>query len=177
MIHDHFLVGLKEDVTEFLKKRGYMTSESRYFFFSILFSLGLLLLANLSLCAESVKPFDYYLAGNTQDSSAIPRSGMALMGGGKDQDEAFKWFIKQASFGDILILRASGDGAYNPYISSLGAVNSVQTIVFNSATASIDPFVIEKIRHAEGVFFPAGINGPTIRSGTIPRFSRKSTQQ
>ncbi|MFZ2960284.1 MAG: cyanophycinase [Candidatus Ozemobacteraceae bacterium] len=123
-------------------------------FFVLLFGFSLLVLSPLS--AQSLKSFDYTFAGSAEDSIRPPQSGIALMGGGKDQDDAFKWLIKQASYSDILVLRASGDGAYNPYILGLGPVNSVQTIVFNSPDAANDAFILEKINKAEGIFFPGG---------------------
>ncbi len=45
--------------------------------------------------------------------------GYALMGGGKDFDDAFHWLCDHGSGGDFLVLRASGDDSYNPYIQKL----------------------------------------------------------
>lgn len=100
--------------------------------------------------------YTYSQLGNKKDSKGMPQSGFALMGGGSDQDEAFAWFIKQAAYGDIVILRASGTDAYNAYVNSLGPVNSIKTIVFHGREAAFDSFVLEQIRQAEGIFFAGG---------------------
>jgi hypothetical protein len=52
--------------------------------------------------------------------------------------------------GDILVIRASGTDAYNPYIFSLGTVNSVATLIITKNQAASDPFVISKIKSCEG---------------------------
>src|SRR5581483_6810491 len=57
---------------------------------------------------------------------------------------------------DVVVIRASGTDAYNPYIYGLGKVNSVETIVFKSRAAAGDPFVLDKIRHAEALFIAGG---------------------
>ena len=60
------------------------------------------------------------------------------MGGATEDDNAMKWFLEQANGGDVLILRTSGSDGYNQYFySQLGiSVNSVETIVFDNASAS-----------------------------------------
>src|SRR3974390_2846333 len=68
--------------------------------------------------------YKYLRVGNAEDVSATSRSGFALMGGGKDIDEAFRWLCVRAGGGDFLILRASGAGDYNRYIQSLCRLNS-----------------------------------------------------
>jgi cyanophycinase len=80
------------------------------------------------------------------------RPGFALMGGGADLDDAFKYMCERSGGGDFLILRASGDDDYNPYIQGLCKLNSVGTLVLTSREAANDPFVADTIRHAEAVF-------------------------
>ena len=41
------------------------------------------------------------------------------MGGSRENDNAMRWFLKQADGGDILVLRASGSNGYNDYMLSL----------------------------------------------------------
>ena len=48
--------------------------------------------------------------------AAQTRAGFALMGGGTDLDEAFQFLCDRAGGGDFLVLRATGDDEYNPYI-------------------------------------------------------------
>lgn len=118
--------------------------------------LALMPASGKELCAQQKTAYNCKHLGNKNDAKVTPRSGFALMGGGSDQDAAFKWFIKQAAYGDIVVLRASGTDAYNSYIQSLGPVNSVQTIIFHDKEASFELFVLEQIRKAEGIFFAGG---------------------
>lgn len=83
------------------------------------------------------------------------------MGGGKDTDEAFIWQSKNANGGDFLVLRASGDDAYNEYIFGLAAgsgnpLNSVTTVLCNNKKASYEPDVLKMIENAEAIFFAGG---------------------
>ena len=61
------------------------------------------------------------------------KGGYALMGGGPDVDEAFRWLIKQAgivpgSGGRVVVIRTTGDGAYNPYILYSDSSNSTTAV-------------------------------------------------
>ena len=78
------------------------------------------------------------------------------MGGGKDLDPAFRWLCERAHGGDFLILRASGDDDYNPYVKGLCQANSVATLILPSREAAEDPFVAETIRNAEAIFIAGG---------------------
>jgi len=80
------------------------------------------------------------------------------MGGASEDDNAMKWFLQKANGGDILILRTTGSNGYNSYLySSLGiTVNSVETIVCNNASASSDPYILQKIQQAEAIWFAGG---------------------
>lgn len=99
-----------------------------------------------------------YLTGNAVDIVTSPSGGVCLMGGATEDDNAMKWFLQRANGGDILVLRATGSNGYNSYLySGLGiTVNSVETIVCNNATASSDPYVIQKIQQAEAIWFAGG---------------------
>jgi cyanophycinase-like exopeptidase len=80
------------------------------------------------------------------------------MGGATESDEAMIWFLQRANGGDVLVLRASGSDGYNTYMySDLGVtVNSVETIVFNNATANTDAYVHQRIQEAEAIWFAGG---------------------
>lgn len=87
--------------------------------------------------------------------------GTVLMGGGTDVEDAFLWMIKNANGGDFLILRASGDEAYNPWVFNLsiangGALNTVTTVLFNSKAASYETYIIDKIKNSEVIWFAGG---------------------
>jgi cyanophycinase-like exopeptidase len=99
-----------------------------------------------------------FFTGSTTDVETNPLGGVCLMGGASENDEAMKWFLNRASGGDILVLRASGSDGYNDYLyTDLGiAVNSVETIRFNDGSANTDPYVLDKIKKAEAIWFAGG---------------------
>lgn len=78
------------------------------------------------------------------------------MGGGKDLDAAFRWMCQRSGGGDFLVLRATGDDAYNPYIQGLCHLNSVSTLIIPDRAAAADPFVVRAIRNAAAIFIAGG---------------------
>ena len=96
--------------------------------------------------------------GNSADVITNPLGGICLMGGSSEDVNAMKWFLERANGGDILVLRASGSDGYNAYFySDMGiAVNSVETIVFNNATAANNSYVQQKIEQTEAIWFAGG---------------------
>lgn len=80
------------------------------------------------------------------------------MGGATESDEAMKWFLDRSGHGDVVVLRASGADGYNNYLfKDLGMeVNSVETIVFNQADASNEPYIHRKINQAEAIWIAGG---------------------
>lgn len=100
--------------------------------------------------------YTYHLTGNAADARAKTTPGIMLAGGGKEVDAAFEWFLDRSGGGDVVVLRASGADGYHDYLRKLRAVDSVETIVFRSADAARDPFVIEKIRSADAIFLAGG---------------------
>ena len=120
--------------------------------------IGLLIQAWLLLCpafADSPR-YKYFRSGNSADVQTKTQGGFALMGGGKDLDRAFKWMCERSGGGDFLVLRASGDDAYNSYVQGLCHVNSVSTLVIPDRAAASDPFVAAAIRKAGAVFIAGG---------------------
>lgn len=117
--------------------------------------LVMFILIPLNLYGQS---FTSYFTGNISDTVTRPEGGICLMGGATEHDEAMKWFLKRSGEGDILVLRASGADGYNDYMfNELGIhVNSVETIVFNSKAASDEPYIHEKIKQAEAIWFAGG---------------------
>lgn len=99
-----------------------------------------------------------YFTGNPTDVETNPTGGSVLMGGSGENDPAMTWFLNRADGGDVLVLRASGADGYNDYLfSELGVtVNSVETIVFNDASAATEPYVLDKISKAEAIWFAGG---------------------
>jgi cyanophycinase len=117
-----------------------------------LFALALLCCATTSHAAS----FKYIRQGNPQDAQTHPAAGVAMMGGGSDLDEAFRWLCGKADGGDFLIIRAHGGADYNPYVSGLCKANSVATLIIPSRKAAQDARVAEIIRRAEAIFIAGG---------------------
>src|SRR5262249_31775719 len=122
------------------------------FFALVLFAMSLP--ASTAQVAKS--DYEYFVVGNPSDVVKPTTGGLLLMGGGKDLDAAFQWLIKKSGGGDIVVIRASGTDAYNPYLYELGKVDSVETIIFKSRAAASNPFVIDKIRKAEALLIAGG---------------------
>jgi len=122
--------------------------------------LSLLLAANLAHAAS----YQYFRIGNKNDIQTQPTAGTAMMGGGSDLDEAFRWLCQKGNGGDFLILRASGDDDYNSYVNRLCKLNSVATLIIPDRQAAQDPAVAEIIRQAEVVFISGGDQAHYIRA-------------
>jgi cyanophycinase len=116
------------------------------YFFTCLFLAG---------CGHAAS-YQYFRLGSKADLQTTPQAGFALMGGGSDIDDAFRWLCEKANGGDFLVLRATGDDDYNPYLNGLCKLNSVATIVIPDRDSAQDPAVADYIRHAEAVFISGG---------------------
>src|SRR6202790_953288 len=95
--------------------------------------------------------FKYIRQGNRQDVQTRTDAGIAMMGGGADLDEAFRWLCGKANGGDFLILRAHGGPDYNPYVAGLCKANSVATLIIPSRKAAQEPRVADIIGQAEAI--------------------------
>jgi cyanophycinase len=100
--------------------------------------------------------FQYIRQGSPHDVQARAEAGIAMMGGGSDLDEAFRWLCAKAHGGDFLVVRAHGGADYNPYVAGLCQVNSVATLIIPSRKAAQQPSVAEIIREAEAIFIAGG---------------------
>ncbi|HLW88456.1 MAG TPA: cyanophycinase [Terriglobales bacterium] len=107
--------------------------------------------------------YQYIRIGNKEDVQTKPTGGIAMMGGGSDLDEAFRWLCNKGDGGDFLVLRATGDDDYNSYVNGLCKLNSVATLIIPSREAAQDPTVGEIIRKAEVVFIAGGDQANYIR--------------
>ncbi|MCS7025047.1 MAG: cyanophycinase [Bryobacteraceae bacterium] len=119
-------------------------------------------LALLVSRASAQSSWESAIHGNPEDVVTPVQAGYVLMGGGRDVDEAIQWLIQRAGRGDVVVLRASGTAAYNPYMVSLGA-DSAETIIFRDREASSDPLVLQKIRLAEAIWIAGGDQWNYIR--------------
>jgi cyanophycinase len=89
--------------------------------------------------------------------AARASSGFALMGGGADQDAAFRWMCDRAGTGEFVVLRASGDNAYDPYIRQVcPAVAAVKTLIIQSREEAQQPAIAREIRGSGALFISGG---------------------
>ncbi|MFZ0479422.1 MAG: cyanophycinase [Terriglobales bacterium] len=100
--------------------------------------------------------YKYIRIGQKEDVKTEPSPGIAMMGGGADLDEAFRWMCQKANGGDFLILRAHGNAEYNSYVNGLCKLNSVATLIIPDRRAALDPAVADIIRHAAAIFIAGG---------------------
>jgi cyanophycinase len=126
-----------------------------YFFF---------LLAFLLPATAQHSSYEYFRTGQKADAQTKPSAGYALMGGGKDLDDAFRWLCEKGNGGDFLVLRAADDDAYNSYVNGLCKANSVATLIIPDRNAAQDPAVARIIRNAEAVFIAGGDQAHYIRA-------------
>ena len=96
------------------------------------------------------------LVGSAADVETQSSSGIVLMGGSTDVNEALQWMINKSDGGDFVIIRASGSTGYNDYIYDLGTVNSVETFLLDSREKANDPAVGKRLREAEALFIAGG---------------------
>jgi cyanophycinase len=115
-----------------------------------------LLFAVILAPVASGQSYSYIRTGKADDAHTHPRFGIAMMGGGSDLDEAFRWLCAKSDGGDFLILRAAGDDEYNPYVEALCKTNSVATLIIPDRAAAQDPRVVGIIRSAEAIFIAGG---------------------
>ena len=98
-----------------------------------------------------------WLVGHAADVVTTTRSGLILMGGGTDVDAAFAWQRDRIGGGDVVVLRASGADGYNAYLhDDIGGIDSVETLLVNTAALAAEPYVAWTIDHAEAVFLAGG---------------------
>ena len=121
--------------------------------------LSLILIADSAHAAS----YQYFRTGNKQDVRTKTEGGVAMMGGGTDLDEAFRWLCNKGHGGDFLVLRATGTDAYNSYVNGLCTANSVATLIIPDRQAASDPAVAEIISQAEVVFIAGGDQSNYIR--------------
>ncbi len=107
--------------------------------------------------------YKYFRIGNKNDVQTRADAGIAMMGGGTDLDEAFRWLCNKGNGGDFLIVRATGDDDYNSYVNGLCKANSVATLIIPNREAAEDAAVAEIIRKAEVLFIAGGDQANYIR--------------
>lgn len=118
-------------------------------------SLLFVLLFPLSIIAQV---YTSYFTGNTTNVTRNTESGICLMGGATEHDNAMRWLLEKANGGDVVVLRSTGSNGYNNYLyTDLGInVNSVETLVITSVEGAINPYVLDKVANAEMIWFAGG---------------------
>lgn len=136
--------------------------------------LGLLLLAGSQIHAARQAPtfpsvvtrgpaYDHYITGSPADVSPATQGGLLLAGGGTDQPDAFRWLIRKAGGGDLVVLRASGADGYHSFVMRMGGVDSIESFVVHSREAAADPTLLDRLRRAEAIFFAGGDQSRYVR--------------
>ena len=108
-----------------------------------------------------------YRTGDEANITTPTSFGIALIGGAESDTpaelEAFKFLVSKSGGGDFVVLRASGADGYNPYIySTIGGVNSVETLVISSRSMAEDPLTLTLVNNAEAIFIAGGDQGNYI---------------
>lgn len=130
---------------------------------TLLYAIVLLFLTLTARSACAADSYKYFRTGNKEDVQTKAVAGIAMMGGGSDLDEAFRWLCNKGNGGDFLILRATGDDDYNSWVNGLCKANSVATLIIPNREAAQDPAVAEIIRKAEVVFVAGGDQSNYVR--------------
>jgi cyanophycinase len=118
----------------------------------LLLSLFMFALAVASPAAS----YKYKRMGSQLDAQTHTDPGIAMMGGGTDQDEAFRWLCGKGHNGDFLIVRARGKDDYNKYVNKLCQMNSVATLIVPDRHAAEQPRVADITRKATVIFIAGG---------------------
>ena len=128
--------------------------------------IKLLLLTSLSAFAAGAK-YQHIRTGSTANVNPATNSGIMLIGGGTDVDAAFQQLCAWGGNGDILVIRATGTSAYNPYIAGLcPSANSVATLIVPGRAGANDPAVANIINNADAIFIAGGDQGVYISEWT-----------
>lgn len=112
--------------------------------------------SNAGILNNIRRPASLGIVGDSANVTKSVTGGIVLMGGGTDVQAAFKWMIERSGGGDVVIIRASGTNAYNPFVNGLGKVNSVETLKIDSRELADNDTVANIIRNAEMLFIAGG---------------------
>ncbi len=105
--------------------------------------------------------FEYYLDyGKVNSSSQKP--AILLIGGAEEgtvgEDAATQWFLKQANYGDYLVLRCGGIGRQAQWIADnyRDLINSAAELSIDSREAANNPKVVQYIKDADALYLAGG---------------------
>lgn len=109
-----------------------------------------------------IQPPRRYLLGDFGNAAVQGLGGLVLMGGGADVDAAFQWMMARANYGDFVVLRGTGSPiSYTDYIwnglgGKNGILNSVETLVIDSAALASNASIVNIVQNAEAIFLAGG---------------------
>ena len=93
-----------------------------------------------------------------------PQAALMLVGGGDWDYDAFRWFAAKAGHGHIVILRASGGADEGEeFYQKAGGIASAETFVFDDRKAATNPYILNALAHADGVFIAGGDQARYVR--------------
>tara|TARA_R110000868_G_scaffold37111_15_gene131700 strand:+ start:25321 stop:26340 length:1020 start_codon:yes stop_codon:yes gene_type:complete len=127
-----------------------------YFFLVTLFIVGIGCAQDDQIVSPPSPNPSLGIVGDPTDITTSTESGLLIMGGSRDVDEAIMWMIEKSGGGDFVVIRSKGTDAYNDYIFELSNVNSVETLLINSRSLASDSSVIKTIKNAEALFIAGG---------------------
>ena len=111
--------------------------------------------------ADDRNNFKYYLNYGKVHSSA-QKPAILLTGGAESgavgEDAATKWFLKQANYGDYLVLRCEGIGGQAQWIvdNYRDLINSAAELSIDSREAANNPEVVQYIKDADALYLAGG---------------------
>jgi cyanophycinase len=104
-----------------------------------------------------------WLRGDRNDVQPATLGGAMLAGGAYDRATAWRWFLERAGYGDIVVICATCDAVYNSYVFNVHEVDSVQTLKLTKRVATTDPFVLDSLAGADGIFIAGGDQSDYVR--------------
>jgi cyanophycinase len=128
-----------------------------------------LILCGMIVPGYAAQSYKYKRIGGDLDAQAMADTGIAMMGGGADLDEGFKWLCGKGHGGDFLIVRARGKDDYNKYVNKVCQMNSVATLIVPTRKAADEPKVAQIVRKATVIFIAGGDQSNYIKfwKGTL----------
>lgn len=102
-----------------------------------------------------------HTVGNRDDVQAATTFGLALVGGGRRCNEAYRWLIQRAGGGDFVFLTTAfysdeEDEQFFADMQRLGKVDSISTLRVNTRIRADAVEVVDAIRQAELIFIDGG---------------------
>ena len=111
--------------------------------------------------ADDSNNFEYFLDYGKVHSSA-QKPAILLIGGAEagtvGEDAATQWFLKQANYGDYLVLRSGGIGRQAQWITDnyRDLINSSAELSIDSREAANNPQVVQYIKDADALYLAGG---------------------